>query len=141
MDNATYPVNTAAALAELDRVKRVVRSRSRWYGHFLLILGGGTVGYYVACDIAGTVTPARVAALALGWSTFVVALAWWGRQQPVTWHGDRRLRAVLMAVYFALVGATLLVRDAIGLELPASWLLGIVPALPCLVGAWMVLRR
>lgn len=141
VDNGTYSLSSRAALAELDRVGQVVRDRSRWYGRFLLVLGTGTFVYYVAVNAAAPATPATLALLSLGWTGFVLLLAGWARRQPVMWRGIRRLRMMLMLLYFALVAATVFLNATVWQDLPGRWALGIVPAVPCLIGAWVVLRR
>ncbi len=128
-------------LEELDRVGRVVRDRSRWYRRQLLLLGLGTIVYYAAVNLAAPASTSIVVMLALGWTGFVAALAWWARSQPVMWRGMRRLRILLMTLYFALVAATLLLNTTVLHDAPWRWALGVIPALPCLVGAWAVLRR
>lgn len=129
------------ALHELDRLAEAVRVHSRWYGRYLLALAGGTIAYYVAVNAVAPAAPAMVVLLALCWTGFAVALAGWARRQPVVWQGIRRLRPPLMLVYFALVAATVLLNVTVLKDVPVRWALGAVPALPCLVGAWLVLRR
>jgi hypothetical protein len=141
MTDGTLSQSSTVALAELDRVERAVRLRSRWYARYLLALGAGTIAYYAAVDVAAPATPLTLTALALGWSGFMILLVRWMRAQPVTWRGIRRLRATLMTVYFGLVAATVTLNATVWHDLPGQWGLGIVPALPCLIGAWAVLRR
>jgi hypothetical protein len=129
------------ALDELDRVGLAVRLRSRWYGHFLMVLGAGTAGYFAAVNLAVPATPADIAALTLGWTGFVVLLGGWARRQPVVWRGIQRLRPPVMVAYSVLVAMTILLNVTVLRELPARWALGAIPAMPCLVGAWLVLRR
>lgn len=140
MDDDILLPSPRAALDELDRVGRAVRLRSRWYGWFLLALGAGTFAYYVAVDLAGRGL-AAVALLALGWVVFMLALNGWADRQPVLWRGLRRLRLPLLVVYFALIGLTVLASATLLDGAPGRWALGIVPALPCFAGAWLVLRR
>jgi hypothetical protein len=132
--------NPRAALAELDRVGRAVRLRSRWYGWFLAALGAGTIAYYAAVAAAGDGL-ATIGLLALGWTTFMVTLTAWADRQPVLWRGLRHLRRPLLGVYFALVGATVLASVTLLHDQAGRGALGIIPALPCFAGAWMVLRR
>lgn len=141
MEDSTSGQSSTAALAELDRVDRAVRLRSRWYGRYLLALGAGTVAYYAVVNVATPATPLTLVAVALGWTVFVMLLVRWMRAQPVTWRGIRRLRLTLMTVYFGLVAATVVLNLTVWHDTPGRWGLGIVPALPCLIGAWMVLRR
>jgi hypothetical protein len=132
--------NPRAALAELDRVGRAVRLRSRWYGWFLAALGAGTIAYYAAVEVAGSGL-ATVGLLALGWTAFVVTLNAWADRQPVLWRGLRHLRRPLLGVYFALVGATVLASVTLLRDETGRAALGVIPALPCFAGAWLVLRR
>jgi hypothetical protein len=132
--------NPRAALAELDRVGRVVRLRSRWYGWFLAALGAGTIAYYAAVEVAGSGL-ATVGLLALGWTAFVVTLNAWADRQPVLRRGLRHLRRPLLGVYFALVGATVLASVTLLRDETGRAALGVIPALPCFAGAWLVLRR
>jgi hypothetical protein len=134
-------VDARTALDELDRVGQAVRLRSRWYGHFLALLGAGTVAYFAAVNLAVPATTADIVALSLGWTTFIVLLTGWARRQPVVWRGIRQLRPPLMLAYYALVAATVTLNVTVLSGLPARWALGIVPAVPCLAGAWLVLRR
>lgn len=132
--------NPRAALAELDRVSRAVQLRSRWYGWFLLALGAGTIAYYAAVEVAGTGL-ATIGLLALGWTAFMATLNAWADRQPVLWRGLRHLRRPLLGVYFALVGATVLASVTLLDDQAGRGALGIIPALPCFAGAWLVLRR
>jgi hypothetical protein len=134
-------LTTLAALEELNRVGQVVRDHSRWYRRYLLALAAGTIAYYAAVNLAAPASAAIVLVLALGWMVFITALAWWARSQPVMWRGMRRLRILLMTLYFALVAVSLLLNTTVLHDVPWSWALGVIPALPCLVGAWAVLRR
>lgn len=141
MDDETFAVSSTDALAELERVGRAVRLRSQWYGRFLLLLGGGTIAYYVLVNAAAPATPVLLVAVALGWTVFVVSLVRWARAQPVTWRGIRRSQPWLMTVYFGLIAATVALNSTVWHDAPGRWALGVVPALPCLIGAWVVLRR
>jgi len=141
MEDGAYGPSSLAALVELDRVRRAVRLRSRWYGRFLLVLGAGTLAYYVAVNAAAPATPPTLVAVSLGWTAFVTLLARWARAQPVTARGIRRLRLRVMTLYFGLVAATVVLSGTVWHDTPGRWALGLVPALPCLVGAWVVLRR
>lgn len=141
MEDGIFGPSSTAALAELDRVGQAVRLRSRWYGRFLLMLAAGTLAYYVVVNAAAPATPPTLVAVSLGWTVFVVSLARWARAQPVTWRGIRQLRLRVMSVYFGLVAATVVLGGTVWQDTPGRWALGVVPALPCLVGAWVVLRR
>jgi hypothetical protein len=141
MEDCTWGQSSTSALAELDRVERAVRLRSRWYGRYLLALGAGTIAYYALVDVAAPASPVTLVAVALGWFVFIMLLVRWMRAQPVTWRGIRRLRLTLMTVYFGLITATVVLNATVWHDAPGRWVLGIVPALPCLIGAWAVLRR
>jgi len=138
-DNALRP-SPQAALDELDRVGQAVRLRSRWYGWFLLVLGAGTIAYYAAVGLVDREFVV-LSLLAVGWIAFILALNAWADRQPVLRRGLRRLWRPLLAVYFALAGATVLAGTTLLDDQPGRWALGIIPALPCFAGAWLVLRR
>lgn len=127
-------------LEEINRVGKVVRDRSRWYRRYLLTLGAGTILYYAAVNFAAP-SVTIVLLLAACWTGFITVLAWWSRSQPVMWRGIRRLRILLMTLYFGLAAVSLLLNTTVLLDSPWRWTLGVIPALPCLVGAWAVLRR
>lgn len=141
MELETPGLPCRTALDEVARLDQAVRLRSRWYGTFLLTLAGGTVAYYTAVNLATGSSVATVLVLAAGWTGFAVALAGWARRQPVTWLGIRRLRMIVIPAYFALCAVTVLLNVTVLRDSPARWGLGLVAALPCLGGAWAVLRR
>jgi hypothetical protein len=140
MDDSTVTRSPRAALAELDRVGQAVRLRSRWYGWFLLALGAGTIAYYAAAAVVDREVTTLVL-LSAGWIVFMLALNGWAGRQPVFWRGLHHLRRPLLAVYFTLVGATVLAGATLLDDQPGRWALGVIPALPCFAGAWLVLRR
>ncbi|GAA5074361.1 hypothetical protein HNP84_009499 [Thermocatellispora tengchongensis] len=130
----------SAALAEMDRVAQAVRHRSRWYGRFLLALGAGTVVYYAGIEAADRRLPA-VIGLMLCWLGFVLALVLWAERQPVWARDLRPWRWPLFALYFATVSGTVALSATVWAGQPGRWVLGVIPAVPCAVGAWVVLRR
>ncbi|WP_117209261.1 hypothetical protein [Allorhizocola rhizosphaerae] len=141
MNSGLTSHSAAEELQELDRVGQVVRDRSRWYRRYLLALGTGTIAYYAAVNLAAPASAALVFAIAAIWTAFITFLYWWSRSQPVMWRGLRPLRILLMVLYFTLVIVSLLLNVTVLHDAPWSWALGIIPALPCLIGSWTVLRR
>ncbi|GAA5086466.1 hypothetical protein HNP84_003524 [Thermocatellispora tengchongensis] len=143
-DDIGHDITPDAALREIDRVSGSVRRSTRWAGRWLLVLGLGTIVYWLVM-LLGPGSLAVVAAWA--WIAFTIAgcvyvfrknvydRLTWRLQWPVT---GAYVLAVVLTVLFANVMPE---RE----PLPAGWVLAAVLAAvlcgtPPLYGAWRLLR-
>lgn len=128
------------ALDEINRTRQVVHLQSQWYGQYLVILGAATTAYYLAAEtVAGGA--AGIVAMIAGWAVFITLLDGWAKRQPVLRLGLQRTRTRVLVLYALFAGLTVLFSATVLPGVPGRWMLGLLPAVPCLIGAWWALRR
>lgn len=128
------------ALDEISRTRQVVHLQSQWYGQYLVILGAATTAYYLAAESV-TGHPLEIAAMIACWALFITLLDGWAKRQPVLRRGLQRARSRVFVLYALLAGLTVLFSATFLGDTPGRWMLGLLPAVPCLIGAWWALRR
>ncbi|SFT43012.1 hypothetical protein SAMN04487904_10234 [Actinopolyspora lacussalsi subsp. righensis] len=127
------------ALGRAGHMSELARDGSRWFGYMLILLGLFTTGFLVG------------QALSEGWIATVVAwlfagciagLFWYVNRQRVLSRTAARIIWKFTLVYMALAVVTSVVTST-WLDDEPLWqcLLALLPALPCWVSAWWVLRR
>lgn len=140
MDSHITAFEARQALDEIHRTRQAVHLQSQWYGQYLAILGTATVAYYLAVEaVAGK--PAGIALAIVCWVVFMALLDGWAQRQGVLRRGLRRTRNQVLVLYAVLAGLTILFSTTYLPDAPGRWLLGLLPAAPCLVGACWALRR
>ncbi len=132
-------LHAGAALAVIARVDRRVRGKARWHAWVWLIAGASTAGAYVsqaafAGDLGDVIAVAYVA--------LALLLACYACRQRVVGRDAARIERRMACAYLALCALTVVLESTV---VPAWWSpwvipVGLLPAMPCAVIAWKVLR-
>ena len=130
------------AIEQIRRIDRRVRIESAWYGAFCLILAGAAGAYVLLTHFLGA---GHIAVLVLIVGTLLVlgGIYWrYGARQPVVSLAQSRLDLPMGVGTIVLMGVALVLRQAFVPDGFSLWLVlvALLPALPCLVGAWKVFR-
>jgi hypothetical protein len=130
------------ALDEIGRMDRRVRAKSAWYGVFCLIISISAAAYVIVSHLLGA---GHVAVLWLILGTLLVlgAIYWvHGRRQHVVSRAQAHLDLPMGIGTIGLMGVALALRGVFVPDGLSLWLalVALLPAIPCLVGAWKVLR-
>lgn len=133
-------LDARTALGEVRRIDGHVRERGRWAGWAWLALAVITpIFMIVTWAYSGDV--AFVTAIAFG--VFGLLLVYAESRQQVIRHTTARLSRPVTWMYAGLVVLGVVLKFTLLPDGFSIWLLivGLAPALPCLYGAWQVLRR
>lgn len=135
------PFEPSTAAADIERVERKVRSSRRWTVAGVVLLGVATIAYFA---VLGATAHKSTGAVLVGLVAFPSLLfgvlrAMRNRRPPAAGRQLLHLERTFGAAYVLLlipagIAAVLLPRP-----LPAA-LMGVVPAIPCLIGAWRAAR-
>lgn len=135
-------MNERLAIDHIRHIDRRVRAESAWYGVYCLIIAAATSAYVIVSHLLGAGS-AAVLWLILGTLVVLGAMYWvYGRQQRVVSLAQARLDVPMGVGSIVLMGVALAVRQAMVPEGFTPWLVpvALLPAIPCLVGAWKVFR-
>ena len=117
-----HEMTPVAALAQAQRLEREVRTRTRWYGRFLIAFGTGVL---VITPLWGLVTSGLASVvLNLVWVAFLICTALYVRRQPVAGHGMSG-RYLWVILTWVLISAAVLVPGfLVFAHNPAWWIPG-----------------
>lgn len=132
--------DAAAALGEVRRIDRRARSSGRWHGWLWLAIGVMTPTFFISVysDSGDFGLAVAVAFMVAG-----LVLWFWESRRPVLGREGARIDKPLTWIYVALMTLVSILATTVLPDGFSVWLLlaGMVPAVPCLIGAWLVFRR
>lgn len=141
MDTPDEPLHPQSALTRIDQAQRRVHEGRRWQSGTLLGAGAFTLLYFAL--LGWSDDPSGLLSMALTMlPTFAVlaAVAAWGRRSAPSSRETARRRQRLSWAYALLACAAGLLAVLLPHPLPAA-LAGLLPAVPCFVGARWAARR
>ncbi|GAA3006303.1 hypothetical protein [Streptosporangium longisporum] len=133
-------MSPAEALARAEELETVVRDRSRWYVHYLVVFGTSICALVLVLGFTTSVPPKMVATGL--WLALIAVITVHAVRQPVIRRGFGVRHTVMIGTTFALYGVVLLAGSAWFRNEPAWWVPGaVLTSLPSLVGAYLEARR
>jgi hypothetical protein len=141
MDTPDEPLPPESALSRIDQAQNRVREGRRWQAGTLAGAGAFTLGYFAL--LGWSDDPDHLLNMALIMlPTFAVlaAVQAWGRRSAPRSRETARRRQRLSVAYAVLACAAGLLAVLLPHPVPAA-LAGVLPAVPCFVGARWAARR
>jgi hypothetical protein len=133
------------AASRIRQARGTVRRGKRWHAGTLLALGIATAAYFalvglISRDSQGIVLMLVLLLLPLGILRMLMSVR--EARPPAESRAMLRFESALAGVYIVLLAVAVLL-DAFVLEhgTLAAALVGLLPALPCIYGAWQISRR
>jgi|SRR5690606_6960238 len=130
------------SLQRIEHIERRVRAESRWYGFFCLILALAAFAYVVIVHLDGA--GSRWVLLLFAMAFTELGVLWWryGRNQLAVGHTQAHLDLPMGLATLVLMTVALIARSTLLPPGFSMWLVlvALLPAIPCLLGSWKVLR-
>ncbi|WP_328473274.1 hypothetical protein [Streptomyces sp. NBC_00448] len=138
---ADEPMDVPAAMARIEDARRQVEDGRRWRAMGFALVAVVTLAYFAlmgGVDDASSGLPGVVLTMAPTMVVLSMAEVWNRHRSPDSRRSVRREHR--LAVVF---GMLVFVAGALATLLPHPWpaaLVGIVPAVPCVAGAWLAVQ-
>lgn len=141
MDMPDKPLRPESALSRIDQAQSRVRRGRRWQSGTLAGVGGVTIAYFALLGWSGS--PSGLVDVVLTMLPAIAVLAAvevWGRRSAPQSRTAARWQQQLAVAYALSACCAGVLAVALPHPAPAA-LAGVLPAVPCFLGAWWAGRR